>query len=223
MLEITHRSYPGKTRRPSPYIKEDALILSIITPWNAEISQAEKVVNLFSNYYSISSEDLNKTRMTKPKPYLSSNEDLIYSALEQTNEKIFYEHNEKELSLGFEACFIVETLNEITLAGIGQPHIYISKDNQPLHPVGLSSSSDSLNPSPHLDPLPYHLLGAHDETSIFIQSIKKMDKNQLVLTYRNYIPGSFIDEQNRSLDVLSNILAQENQDIPFWLGLVHTS
>lgn len=223
MLKLTHRSYPGRSYRPTPHVEQSKLLISIITPWNSKRIEAQKLAQSFADHYNSISSDIDKTRMQKPKPFLSDTEDAIYSICNLLNEEIFYKLNKDKIESGFEACFIIETVNEIIFAGIGHPHIYLDRKNLPLHPISLSSSTNDLESALNLDPLPQHLLGVYDEAPISISSIQKKEHDRFILVNRNYLPASFIGSTSKSLENLGDLLAQDNQNLPFWLGLVQIS
>ncbi len=222
MLKINHQSYPTKSFIPTPYILESSSFLCIVTPWNTNNNESQIIAELFKDYYMSFSSDTDFTRIQKPKSFLSKAEDNLYSIYSKINKQVFLEKNKEELNLGFEVLIIIEIPSLVIVSQVGHPAVYLSRKNLPLQPITPSTSFSCLHSTSNnfLDPLPQNLFGIHDEALVSITSIRKKPNDHLILVRRNYIPSSFIEIQNNSLESLVSILAQDNEKLPFWLALV---
>ena len=217
-MKLNCRSFPGQNYRPSPVVSESRYLISIVTPWNAEPSSAEKVIQSFDEFYSSLSSDQDSTRPFHKMSSFSIEENNFHSACLQTNQKIFNEHNKEELKTGFEAVFISYSKGVVICAQIGSPRIYFSKKNTPLQPMGQSAFHYESDLSA---PLPQTLLGAFKDVHIFIQSFQITEKeDQIFLLSRSLTSAAFLAEKSCSLESLGDILVEEKPELPFWLGQV---
>ena len=218
-MKLNCRSFPGQSYRPSPAVSESNSLVSVVTPWNAELSSAEKVIQSFDEFYSSLSSDQDSTRPFHTKSFFSIEENNFHSACLQTNQKIFNEYNKEEFKSAFEAVFISYSGGLAVCAQIGGPRIYLSKKNTPLQPVGDQSAFYS--ESDLLAPLPQTLLGLFTDTHVFIQSFQiDAKEDQIFLLSRSLASSAFLAEKNRSLENLGDILVEENPSLPFWLGQI---
>ena len=166
------------------------------------------------------SSDADSTRPFQQMLSLSPDENNIRTALYQLNEYIFTQYNQEELTLGFEFFLAIKTTSEIIFAQVGHPQIYLSRKELSLQPIGptLTFSTSYSQSSRSLAPLPQTALGLFPDISVWIQSLKIHPQDQFILLSRNFIPGHFFSDKQKSLDSLSQILAQDNDSEPFWIG-----
>ena len=219
-MNLNHRCFPGSSFRPSPAVQCLRNQVLVITPWNTDVETAQKVMQFFENIYKPLSSDSDSTRPFQQMHSLSPDENNIRTALRQLNEYIFNQYNQEELTLGFEFFLALKTTSEIIFAQVGHPQIYLSRQELSLQPIGPSLTfSTSYSQSSHsLAPLPKTVLGLFPDTTIWIHSLKIHPKDQFILLSRNFIPGNFFTDKQKSLDSLSQILAQDNDSEPFWIG-----
>ena len=192
----------------------------MITPWNTDLETAQKVMQVFENIYKPLASDADSTRPFQQMLSLSPDENNVRTAVCQLNDYIFNQYNQEELTLGFELFLAIKTVGEIIFAQVGHPQIYLSRQNFSLQPIGSSLTfSTSYSQSSHsLAPLPQTVLGLFPDIPIWIHSLKIHPQDQFILLSRNFIPGHFFSDKQKSLNSLSQILAQDNDSEPFWIG-----
>ena len=221
-MKINHRSFTGKTFRPSPCIHESESEIAIVTPWNTTVDKAQEAIEFFKETYSYLASDQDSTRPFATMHSFSEEENNLHQTCLQLNQKIYNQYNQEELSMGFEAFFMVREESKMIFAQIGCPHIYLAKKDLPLQLIGpaLSLSLAHSTNRQSRDPLPHALLGLFNDISIGVYSITAQPMDQMVLVSRSMIPSSFLESTSYSLESLSKTLAKDNANEPFWLALV---
>lgn len=221
-LKLHHRCFPGSSFRPTPAVSHSKRHVSIVTPWSTNIETAQKIIQFFEEAYQVLSKDQDSTVPFPQMQSLSVHENHIRTALLKLNEHIFSQYNQEKLTLGFEAVFIVRTMTQMIFAQIGHPQVYLSRQDLALQPIGpaFTLSSSFSQKSTRLPPLPQTLLGVFPDAPIWIHSVKIQPKDHIILVSRNFIPSSFFTEKNKSFTSLSQILAQDCESEPFWLGQI---
>ena len=218
-MKLQSRCFPGQSFRPSPAILQSENIVSVVTPWNASLQEAEKMGGMFEENYTGLSADPDSTRPFQILFSLSDEENNLRTACVTLNQMIF-QKNKDSLSIGFEAFFGVYTASQLIFAQIGHPQIFLSRPPLPLQPLGhsLSLSTSYSQSKASMPPLPHTLLGVFSDTPIHIHSIKIFPQDKMILVSRNFIPAAFLQHSDISLNSLSSVLAQDNSSEPFWLA-----
>lgn len=226
-LKVSSRSYGGKKFRPTPvcFSDEDLGLFVCVTPWgNQDI--AELVIDSVKGYFSIANEDTEVTVPYERKPSLDRFGNILRMAVIVASEKVNKKYNGSSHSAGFEIFASLLINKQWTYVSCGQPSMVLLRPEMgalPLHTsldLNTKLTSDIL-----VDPLPSDLLGLNQRPPINygVQKLQKHDR--LALISRSYIPNDFfaMDPQHRSLETMSDLLAQDNPAMPFWLGLINFS
>lgn len=226
-MNIQERSFSGKIFRPTPkcYLSSNKKLITVITPWGQEAASTQDVFENIENQYSFLEEDIESTHPFPKMMSLTSTENNMRTAIIQTNQNIFNNINQNEYAMGFELFFGTIVKNALTFVQIGQPLILIDRPQQNLHSIGHvidPSLSISKNKSALNAPLPYQLLGIHEDISFHPYFFRFHSEDRLILLNRNAIPTSWfkLKREERTLDHLSQQAAEDNPHTPFWLAIL---
>lgn len=76
-----------------------------------------------------------------------------------------------------------------------------------------------------MPPLPQQLLGLDPTLNLTMNSFRPTNDDKLILLSRSSIPSQIynLSQKQLTLDGISKILSQDDQDLPFWLGLFSPS
>ena len=143
----------------------------------------------------------------------------------QINQNIFDKINQDEYAMGFEIFFATIVENVFTFIQIGQPVVLIDQPHQGLSIIGqtlpppLSHKIDKKTPHP---PLPYQLLGINEDISFHPFFFRFQPGDRLILLNRDAIPPKwfYLKREERTVDKLSQLAAEDKPHTPFWLGII---
>ena len=225
-MELNFQAYGGKIFRPQPevLIHKELGLFAVVTPWGPQFQTKEVIDSLIQNYETYSSDE-EVTAVYSLLSSLSYEENIFRQAALACNEQVFKEQNkESEYTFGYEMVCGVVRQQQIIFIQVGHPYIYLDRPGIPLQPMGhvldLSAGYSSLPQNP--PPLPSQLLGLYSDMhfSVFRLPVEKTDR--LLFISRSLIPVKVItaSRKDRTLNLLSRALAEDNQDIPFWIGLL---
>ena len=217
-MNLESRSFSGETFRPTPVVESFGKMLFVATPWNTGEKKSKKLIHSLRNHYLHFAEDLDRTKPFESMRSLSLHENNTRMACMQANTEFFSSHNKKELTMGFELFFAVQTKSECIFASVGHPQIYIAQKDRSLQP--LCQSSPFFLAAESLAPLPFNLFGIFPDVSVSIQSIKIQKSIQVILLSRSNVSSQFLTCQDTSLESLGKALAQDQSSEPFWLGKI---
>ena len=225
-MKLEHRCFSGKTFRPLPeiLINEDLQMFAIATPWGPRF-QAKKILEILVQNYESFCVDREKTSIYQNLSSLSEEENALRALLLFCNEWIFNEQNRgKEYNFGYELICGNFKNGKLTFVQAGHPSIYLDRSDLPLQSLGhvldfsaLFSQSDQ-----RLPPLPSTLIGIYSDSHFPVFSFPVIPEDRLIFISRDFIQGSVLNipRSNRNLDHLSSVLTEENEEIPFWLGIL---
>lgn len=226
-MKIQERSFAGKTFRPKPacYISSHKKLITVITPWGQEATNPSDLFENLETQYNLFAEDKESTHPFPKKLSLTSTENDMRTAVIQTNEKIFNDINQNEYSMGFELLFATLSANIFTVIQIGKPLILIDRPHQFLQSIGqiiTPSLSIPLKNNPTSPPLPYQLLGIHEDISFYPFFFRLHHQDRLILLNRDTIPAKWfkLKREERTLNGLSQSAAEENPHTPFWVAIL---
>lgn len=223
-MKIQHRSYRGKSFRPTPLIhaEDDGSLLLIITSWG-QPSMAERARDVVVDFILSCRNDQEATSPFQKMTCLTPLANNVRVAMMLLNDTLYREQNREDYLEGVEILICARHENEITLAQVGQPHVFLSRRGMPL--ISLRSGGDlalELSQAPELlSPLPHSLIGLYSTSNFTIQSYRSNKEDQLVFLARSHYPQEFLQlaSQERGLDELSQALSKEHPDVPYWLGI----
>lgn len=224
-MQITTRPYGGKLFRPLPevHISDDQSLVIIATPWgNADI--AKDFINGVTTFWRDSSRDSEKTTTYAPDDGLSQAEHLFKMAVLAVHEDLKEKYNEEELSAGLEVLCLLRNQQKMSWFQVGAPSLVLIRDKamMPLfHPIDFSH--DFSTPEETLAPLPKDLLGVQQQVNLNVGGLKLQKDDRFFMVSRSHIPSAFfqtLSPDTISLDEATSLLAKDNENQPFWLGLL---
>ncbi len=222
-MDFNERSYGGKLFRPRPevYISDDKKLFIVATPWGQRrIAQVfvERVTSELQDF----SVDPDHTVFSMPSDTLSEKENRLRLVLLSLHEDLREEFNSEALTSGLEILCILKDENKISWFKVGAPFLAVLRATQILplhHPVDLSFDHSTTETLP---PLPKQLYGLSQQSSLEHGNLMHREGDRLLMVARSYVPFSTLlikpDEMN--LDNITLSLANDNEDQPFWLGLL---
>lgn len=219
---LKERSFGGNLFRPRPEIHCDSKELIIIaTPWGPRRS-AKLAVQVMLDYFLSSRDDRETTSPFERLSCLSSAANNLRIAAMLANDAIWRRENNNEYLAGveiFASCFFNQ---EFTWVQVGQPHLFLAKqEQQSLMP--LSSSLDlALEMSQArelLPPLPNQMLGVDSSVNLFTSSYRPRKGDHLILLSRSDFPASLYSAPPEESKI-SEILANDDPNRPYWLGII---
>ncbi len=224
-MQITTRPYGGKLFRPLPevHISEDQNLVIVATPWG-QTAIAKDFINGVTTIWRDSARDIDRAKGYAHDDGLSPLEHLFKMAVLAVHEDLKDKYNEEELSAGLEVLCILRTQHKIAWFQVGAPALVLVRDQAltPLfHPVDFSH--DFSTPELLLPPLPKDLLGVQQQVNLTVGGLKLHKGDRFLMVSRSSIPSRFfqtLDPQSLTLDAATEIFAQDNENQPFWMGLL---
>lgn len=222
-MQLIERSYGGKLFRPRPevYVSDDQQLLIIATPWGPAIT-AREFIDIVSTRWRESGSDPDKTANYSIFDSMDADENRLRMAIQAAHEDIKDKYNDEEIVAGLEVLCILRNDRKITWFQVGTPFTSIIRDNKlfPVHhPVDLSFD---LSTDKALPPLPKELLGFQNQVNIECGNFRAKKNDKLLFISRSYVPFEFFQMAPSTLDIenVTATLAQENEDHPFWIGIL---
>ena len=239
-MRITERSFAGAFFRPTPkyYFSSNKKMMAVVTPWGQEAVSTKDIFNDIESQYNFFLEDKESTHPFAKLLSLSPIANNMRTVVLLSNENIFKSLNESEYCMGFELFFAAFDDRICTFIQIGQPLVLLDRPQEPLCNIGYTmhsslcwnaedSTSKIGNPSTqdHLaqvSSLPHQLLGVHPDISFHPAFVHLKPKDRLILLNRTCIPPKWfqLSREERTLDRLSQIAAEHNPHIPFWISIL---
>lgn len=224
-MQLSTRPYGGKLFRPIPevHISEDQTLVIVATPWGNN-SIAKDFINGVTTYWRDSSRDTNKTSSYTPDDGLSHTEHLFKMAVMAVHEDLKDKYNEEELSAGLEVLCLLKNQQKLCWFQVGGPSLVLVREKSMLplfHPVDFSH--DFSTPEMSLAPLPKDLLGVQQQVNLTVGGMKLHKGDRFLMVSRTSIPSSFFQTMNpetMTLDEATLHFAKDNENQPFWLGLL---
>lgn len=222
-MNIEHRIYGGKFFRPEPVIEKsaDGSTLFIATPWGPP-EVATEFVESCINHLQSTQEDPDKTLIFTKKKQVTSGFSQVRESILRGHADILKKYNEEELTAGVELLCLYKSNNSIAWLQVGAPFFAILNEASLLpinHPIDLSYDYTK---DATLPPLPKALIGIDNAPQIMHGQFLLKEHDRLLLVARSYLPHAVFstDPQSIDLESLSLTLAQDNEDLPFWAGVV---
>jgi hypothetical protein len=219
---MQERSYSGKQFRPSPeiHIENDGSVGIIATPWGGR-QGGKRVIETLLDFVLSSRNDMEATSPFQKMTCLSPLANTLRVAIMLANDSLFREENRNEYASGVELLVFAKYEDEIAWAQIGQPNLYLHRENVGLIPMGIQMDlATELSPSPNLAPLPSMLIGLNPTSNFAVNSFRPYAGDQLVFLSRSRTPTSLFALKSKkiTMESMAEVLSQDSPDLPFWLG-----
>jgi hypothetical protein len=221
-MQLDERIYGGTSFRPKPIIELDDnnRFFVVGTPWGRR-NLAEDSVRQLKDYFLAARVDPEATVPFDRLTCLSSIGNDLRIAMKLTNDFIYHHDNKLEFNNGLELCAIALGEKEFVLAQIGGPFVFLARKNLSITPLSSCLDLPAEFNSP-LPPLPANLLGIETTTNFGIHSLRIQTGDKLIFLGRSTVPSALyqIDYTGVDLDRLSRLLAAQDTNEPFWLGIL---
>lgn len=223
-INIEERSYGGKKFRPQAHIdfEPSSNLLLCVTPWGQH-DIGPKVAQIIKSFVTMAKEDTELTVPYARKENLHQMGNVLRMAVIMASEKIFNEFNSDEYSVGFEIFAAIQDGPQWIYVSCGQPSLVLSRDGMGMITINQSIDLNVLTlKSSILDPLPNQILGLGQNPPIQYGNLRLRPSDRLALISRTYLPNEFFSMASADFnsEYISQALAQDNQDVPFWLGFI---
>lgn len=224
-LKIDQRSYGGKKFRPQTQLDFESSnnLLLCITAWGQH-EIASRVSESIKSYITMATEDSEVTMLYQRKENLHTMGNTLRMAVIMASEKIYNEFNKEEYTTGFEIFAAVQDGPQWIYVSCGQPSLVIKRSNMGIVPLTQAIDLNVLTQKNSIqDPLPNTILGLGQHPPIQYGNLRLKKSDKLALISRTYLPNSFFQLENNqfNMDGISKALANDAQEVPFWLGFVN--
>ena len=225
-MRLQERSFSGKTFRPKPdwYSSSDNKVLMALTHWGTETGNTKEIFEEIESLYCSLSEDRESTHPFPKLMSLNPIENNMRTAVTQANQTIYDRLNQETYSTGFELFFATLEKDIMTIIQIGHPIILVDSLHQTLRVVGQVTDLNfgaKKNKQTLASPLPYQLLGTHEDILFYTFRFRFRPEDRLILLNRNSIPSNWFNcaKKDRTLEKLSTLATEDNPLIPFWMAI----
>lgn len=224
-MKFIEQAYGGQTFRPTPeiFFEEKGSLCIAATPWGQR-NAAKKAIEVVVDFFSSASTDWESTSPFEKVLCLSPVANNLRAAVLLANEAIYSEINSNEYKSACEIFVGARIKNEFSFVQVGQPQVYLGKPGLPVQPLATGSDlSTCISPiGVQLPPVPRALLGIENSVNMTIQSYRCIKGDKIVLLSRSLTPPRFLSAEhaNISIDYLTDSLIQQDDRMPFWLGVL---
>ncbi len=224
-IKLTERSYGGKKFRPNTVVDFEPSnnLLLCVTPWG-QTGVAEKVIQSIKSFVTMANEDTELTVPYARKENLQHFGNILRMAVIMASEKINSEFNKEEYTCGFEIFAAIKDGPQWIYVSCGQPTLVVHRPDTGTLPLSQAIDLNVLTlKNPIHDPLPNQLLGLGQHPPIQYGNIRLRGRDKFALISRTYLPSAFfqLNKDEFDIDRISRTLADDNQEVPFWLGFIH--
>ncbi len=185
------------------------------------------MIDMIINFNSSKLRDNDHTSPLEVLDHLDFYENNLRTALLLAHNYYYQKYNKEEFVSGVEIIALQLVENTIFRAQVGQPHVFHKTKNElKLLYTSPDLSSEFGDQSRIYAPLPTKMLGLNKEVSIDIHKFNVKPEDQIILIHRHKIyPFNFIPQtkDRLTLENMSDYLVQNNEDLPFWLGILDLS
>jgi hypothetical protein len=209
--------------RPQPsIISEEAIgFLGVCFSWG-EMDLSSKVLENVRFYIEAC---LNQSEITNPFGYqesLTGLENALRSGIMLANDVIYRLVNKVSLSGGVECALLAKRGRELAILQIGQPHIFLKRDQQiipietalDLLPTDLGSGAF----------IPNRLLGVNSTCSPHVRSVHFEKGDEILLVAHSLVPKALFQSAKSDADARLKSLFQgivkESPQCPFWISTI---
>lgn len=226
-IKLEERSYGGKKFRPNTVVfheKTNNLTLCV-TPWG-RTEVAEKVIENIRNFIAVAADDEELTVPYARKENLHQFGNMLRMAIIMASEKIHNQFNKEEYTAGFEIFAALQEGPQWIYVSCGQPSVTLFRKNKSALSLSQNVDLNILTQRvPSSDPLPNQLLGLGQHPPITYGNVRLQPGDRVALVSRTYLPNEFfrLDEQSFNQQEISETLANDSQETPFWLGFINVA
>ncbi len=224
-MKFQDRSFKAKAFRPLPHIhiEDDGSLILVATAWGNKAG-AEKLIETILEFYYTIQEDSEVTSPFETLDCVPAKANHIRTSIRLANDVLRKEFNDDQYTAGVELFIGLKDNNHFIWTQVGQPHLFISRKNKNIHPMGLQFdlSFDFSNPKKELISLPNTLLGIYNTTQFTIQYFRTRPSDKLILLSSPNIPSELyqISHSDIELNTMSQTLTKSSPELPYWLGVL---
>jgi hypothetical protein len=222
-MQLQERSYGGQLFRPRPeiHISDNNSLVIIATPWGPA-EAAKDFIELVTASLRNADSDPDQTVVFLKVDTLSTQENNLRMAIMSAHEDIRDKYNDDVASAGLEVFCLIKNEKKVTWFQMGAPATSLIRENKHIpihHPLDLSFDFSRTKVLP---PLPKDLIGLQNHIHLELGTFRWRHNDKLLLISRSYVPYELFkhEPQELNLDSVTKILSEDNQDHPFWLGIL---
>ncbi len=224
-MEFQSKSYNSDFSKPNPkiFFDKSAKSLVITSCWGHNVD-TEPVVETIQNFYNSKLKDKEFTSPFAKLDHLDFYENTLRTAILMANQNFFKKVNSEELISGLEIFVLTKHASSLYIGQIGQPHIFLKRGLKTnLVSTEPDLASEYINEKFDLPPLPNKLFGTNKSVDIKISKIHCKNNDQIILLKRSQVfPFDFTSNIKKAdLDNISSQLVTQNENLPFWLGILN--
>jgi hypothetical protein len=223
-MGFEHRSFNSELFRPRPEVSfhQSPQLLIVATPWGSRPGAA-KVVEIMTDYCLATRDDSELTSPFERLSCLSRTANNLRIAALLANDWLYREENKSEYVSGVEVFAAAIFDQELVWLQVGAPQVFLRRKERALAPIGsaLDLTFDLSAHSELMAPLPNQLLGLDNSVNMTLGSIRPQAEDQVILVSRSSLPSSFFvnGAEPQQLETLVKLLARDDAQLPFWVGL----
>lgn len=219
------RSYSGRFFRPQPELCSlpESQTHLCVTSWGHP-DAGKKVADDVKNFLTMSHGDHEVTVPYPKKSMMSSHGNLLRMGIILASEKVQKSFNESEDSAGFEMLAVSLMNNQLVYVSCGQPNLLFCRPSQGLFQLTVNHDLNFQNAQMDFQsPLPSQLLGIGQHPPLAFGNQRIEPGDFCIIISRSCLPPRLFATEPKQLDLttVSDILASDNPDIPFWLSFLH--
>ena len=225
-MKLERRLFSGKNFQPLPEVlfDESLKMFALVTPWGSDEGEGQKILDFLVQNRESFLEDNEKTSLYPPLSGLSEEENSLRSLILACNHWIFQQWNKGQYHFGCELLCGSLSGEKLVFVQVGRPFVFLARPGIPLQILGgaLDLSGLLAGKGKSLPPLPSGLLGLFPDTSFSVFSLPVFNKDRLVFISRDLLPTGILSlpEESRTMQGFAQFLTRENQESPFWLGIL---
>lgn len=224
MSGILERSYAGRLFRPKPeiFIEEDGSFGIVATPWGPR-SGARRAIETMKDYVLSARQDMEATSPFQKLTCLSPLANTLRVAVMLANDSLYREENKSEYISGSELLVFAHQTGELAFAQVGHPNLFLARPSFPWIPLTVQPdlATELAEPGEVRAPLPQNVVGLHTTTNLNVGSFKTQPGDRLVFISHSQPSHPVFNTpfEKTDLDQVTETLARQHPDLPFWLGV----
>jgi hypothetical protein len=215
-MNFEQRFYSGQTFLPKPLIEieRNSNTLIIATTWGAP-ALGQIAIDIVKEQLGSAREETEVTRVTKFIEGLSDEGNRLRSAALLANDHIFLKENAKAYEGAVEIALISIQNRSLSWAQLGAPHVLL-RNEQGYQPI--CYTPDWSWQLKQRSPMVSKALGLERNCYLNCGNCRVEKSDQLFLISRSNLPSPIYSLQESSLESVSKVLIDQDQQAPFWIG-----
>ncbi len=224
-LSFIERPYSGNNPRPRPefHLDSESKLLVVVTPWGPR-NIARKTIELITDYYTMAKADKEATSPFPRLSCLSYEANHLRTAVMLANDALYRDENKDEFKAGVELFAASFNEHELLWVQVGQPHLFLSRGNGVMIPLGSSVdlAADLSGPGEMLPSLPHQLLGIESSLNLSVNNFRAQPGDRLVLLSQSVPPASLysLNRDQLTVENITRQLSSQNPNGAFWVGVL---